>query len=436
MNPYLKRLREQYTALQTSIEGLQTRAANEDRDLSEDELRSVNDQAKQAKDLYSQIETLTEVETRNAKHAEMGAVIAGAIAGDKTGEGDQFRRVGGATTQDRDAGHYTRSSQHSFFGDMYRARANDDEAAARRLAEHNRTLTTAAAGSGIVPPRWLMDEYASLARQGRALANAVRNIPLGDDPRPITLPKQATGADSANPAEQASENAVTASADKFDTDVDTVVPKPTTGKQVVSRQMLDMASPAIDLLIYGDLIAEYNRQVETKVGTALVTASGTAIKTFTNEATGTPFNATGVAHDSVIDLSIAVRSARKLPADVLAVSMTRWGAFKKLKDTSGRPLIPTSSAGPVNVIGVGSIQSDGVLEDLAVIVTDGIGTGYPDNYVALRGADTLLFESNMMRFRYEERSGPESVELGIWAYTAVIVRYAGLSSKRVTVTAA
>ena len=72
-----------------------------------------------------------------------------------------------------------------------------------------------------------------------------------------------------------------------------------------------------------------------------------------------------------------------------------------------------------------------------MVVTESAAIGaYPDNFLVLRGSDTLLFESNLMRFRYEEKSGPESVELGIWGYTAVLVRYAGSSSKRVQITAA
>jgi hypothetical protein len=61
---------------------------------------------------------------------------------------------------------------------------------------------------------------------------------------------------------------------------------------------------------------------------------------------------------------------------------------------------------------------------------------YPDNMVALRAADTILFEGMMQRFRFEEIAGPESVKLGVWCYAAVLVRQAGKSSKRIVITAA
>lgn len=431
MNPYLTKLREKYDALKSGIEGLQTRAATENRDMTEDELRSVREQAGQARDLFTQIEDLTDVETRNSKVAAMAASIAG--SGDTGGES---RLTGGATTQDRDPGHYTRSAKNSFFQDIYRSKTSGDESAARRLLEHNRALDTTGEGVGTVAPRWMTEEFELLARQGRALANAVRNIPLGDDPRPMTLPKQTAGTDGVV-AEQAAENDPVGGADAWDSDVDVVAPKPTTGKQTVSRQMIDMSTPAIDLLIFGDLLSVYNQKVETKVGAALVAAAGAAVSTFATEAAFTGVAPAMPATDSVTDLAIAVRDARKLPADVLAMTTRRWGKFKKLKDTTGRPVIPSGSGGPFNVFGVGNVNFDGVIEDLPTIISDGLGTtAYPESYIAFRAADQILFESNVLRFKFMEQAGPESVVIGIWAYVAFISRQAGKSVKRVVVTAA
>lgn len=446
MNPYLKRLRDQYEALQTSMKGLQDKAVAENRDLTEVELRSVQEQSEAAKGLYTQIELLTEGETRTAQVRTMAAAVATATGqdgqGDQGDQGDAAANTGGAHTRGRDPGHYRSLAQggrHSFFADLYRARGLGDDAAAKRLLEHTRALDTGNHGAGIVPPKWLLDEFQGIPRQGRILANAVRNIPLGDDPRPITLPKQTAGASSSSLAEQAAENDPIINTDFFDTDVDTVTPKPTAGKTIVARQMLDMASPAIDSLIYGDLVEAYNDILEAKVGTAVINA-GVAAGVVTTFATEALFNGTlpaVPAADAVIDLALAVRSARKRPATLLAMTVRRWGKFKKLRDAEGRPLIPGSSAGPVNVVGVGSVQTDGVLEDLPVVVTDALGTtAYPEYFAALRASDTLLFESNMMRFRYEEPLGPESIILGIWAYTAVIVRHATTSVRVAKVTAA
>lgn len=445
-NVYLTGLREQYTGLQKSIEGYQTRATEAKRDLTEEELRTVKEQGEKAKALFTQIEDLTEIETRNAKVAAMQAQIAATLAGtdgnapvDKSHD-TQLRNLGGATTKDRDPGHYRSlksGGTNSFFRDLYRSRAQGDEAAARRLVEHTRALDTAGEGVGTVAPKWMTEEFETLARQGRALANAVRNVPLGDDPRPMTLPKQIAGTEGVV-GEQAAENDPVPGADAYDTDVDTVTPKPTTGKQTVSRQMVDMSSPAIDQLIFGDLMEVYNDKVEAKVGAALLAAAGAAVAAAANEAafalaTGATFGA-----DLVIDAAIAVRNARKRPADILAMSVNRYGKFLKLKDTTGRPIIPGDSGGAMNVAGVGTVAVDGRIEGLGVIASDGLGTGlvYPEKFLALRAMDQVLFESNILRFRFEEVAGPESIVLGIWGYTAFISRQAGKSVKASAVTAA
>jgi HK97 family phage major capsid protein len=448
-NAYLEKLRRDYDTLRTSIEGLQQTAVTEERDLSPEELTSVRGMSDQMTGLHTQITQLTEIEVTNRAVQEQAARIAGdatahAVAsrtdaeltsvGSVTERGNALRRTSGTTAVDRDPGHYTRSAPNSFFGDLHRSRSGDDDAA-RRLAEHNRALSTGTgnAGAGVVPPHWLSEEFELLARQGRALASAVRNIGLGSDPRPITLPKQTAGTDS-EVVEQASENAATEDDDAWTSDVDTVTPKPTTGIQIVSRQMLDMSSPAIDALIYGDMIAAYNLKVEKKVGAAMVTAAGSAVTTFANEAA---FNADQDASDAVIDTAIQVRNSRKLPADILAMGVVRYGAFLKLKDADGRPMIPDGSNGPMNAIGVGTVQVDGRMNGLGIIATDGVSTGtYPESILVARASDTILFESDILRFRYEEPLGPESVKLGVWGYTACIVRQATKSVKRIVVTAA
>lgn len=437
-NPYIKAQRAKYDKLRESINAVLTRAAEKDEDLTDDQFRSVQGMTEEAEKIAKEIEYLVETEERSARVTELSAQVLT----DGKGDGDGTAQVRGSDgrpatrTQDRDPGHYRAmkdGGEHSFFGDIYR-KQNGDEQAAQRLNEHSRALSTGSQGVGVVPPKWLTDEFELIARQGRYLANAVRNVDLGDDPRPMTLPKQTAGTD-AVVAEQSAENDPVGGADAWDSDVDTVTPKATAGKQTVSRQMLDMSTPAIDQLIFGDLMAVYNLKIESKVGAAVLAAAGTAVTTL---ATDAAFAADAAAIDAVVDTSIAVRNARKLPANLLVMTVNRWGKFKKLKDTSNRPLIPVSTYGPANVVGIGSVQVDGQVEDLPVIATDGVGNGttFPESVIAMRSTDTILFESNTMRFRYEEQAGPESIVLGIWGYSAVIVRQAGKSVKRFVITAA
>ena len=445
----LTRRRQEFDEIHTRTRGVIDGAAGAEngagRELTEAELAAVTADRERAEQLATEIQQLVDDELRAARvaagYAAIGAPAETEGAGGQEGDGghDEHRSGDGAgggqyRTQDRDPGHYrslTEGGEHSFFADIVHAREGD-EGAVTRLQEHNRALSTTVSGAGIVPPRWLTSEYEALARQGRVVADMVRRIEIAD-PTPMTLQRQTTGTDGVL-AEQATENTHPAETDAFGTTTDVVTPKPTSGIQVVSRQMIDSTNPAADTLIYGDMLSVYNTKVESKVTAALVTAAGAATATIANEAGFTA----AAAEDAITDAAIAVWNGRKLPADVVAMRVSRWGRFMKFRDSAGRRLYPAEGE-MVNISGRGSVTVPGTVGGLGVGVTDGLGIGgatYPENILVFRSADTILFEGNMLRFRYEEVAGPESVKLGVWAYTAVIVRQAANSVRRVQVTAA
>jgi len=411
-NAYLERKRAQYDSIRSTIEGLQVRAADEDRDLTDAELRSIQEQGEAAKAIASEIESLADIEARSAKVAGLAANLGGST---------EPKTAVGITATDRDPGHYTRSSEHSFFKDLTVARQGDD-AAARRLAEHNRALDTTGNGVGVVPPKWLAAEYDEIARQGLYLASAVRNVPLGTDPRPMSLPFQSGQAAT---GDQEAEGAGTGipETDAYSSGVQTVTPVATAGKQIVSRQLLDASSPAIDALIYGDLMGDLNAKLEARVGAA-VSGVGTALE----------IGDDGAWDSALIDAAVAVRSARKLPANIVAMSFARYGELLQLRDGNGRPLIPADSGGPVNVVGVGTVAVDGRVHGLGVVATDAITDD--GLMVVLRAADVIAFSGDTLRFSYEQVAGPEAVELGVWQYQAAVVRQGTRAVKRVSVTSA
>lgn len=439
-NPYLARLREQYEGLRSGIEGLQTRAATENRDLTADELASVTAQGEQARSLASTIESLTEIETRNTRVAELAGQVATEARNADAGA-DQNRsagevRVSGTTAVDRDPGHYRKDGSQSFFGDLFQARSLQDGAALRRLTEHQRALNMVDEGPGVTPPVWMASEFAEIARQQRRVAQAVRNIPI-QNAAPISMPKQTAATSTV--AELSTEESSTSFTDSWDSAVSTVSPKATSGGQKVTRTMLDAANPAVDQLIWADLVGEYNEAVEAKVVAALVTAAGSATATYATEAaytTGLDPNDVGGTYvgDYILDTAIAVRNGRKLPADILVCSVNRYGSLLKIKDSTGRPLIPADSGGAMNVIGRGEVAVDGRVHGLGVLASDGV-TQYPESILVARAADTILFESPTLRFRYDEPDGPEIIRLGIWAYTAVYVKRTE-SVERIVITAA
>lgn len=427
VNPYLTRLREQHDALRSSIEGLQTRAAGETRDLTADELRSVTDQATQLKAITDQIEQLTEVETRSRKVAEMAASLdTGNGDGDQNLGGQQNRAAGSAQTRDRDPGHYRSvadGGQRSFFTDHYRSTVLKDRDATRRLEEHSRAVTQASGGTGIVPPRWMADEYMALARQTRVVADAVRHLPLGQDPRPLILPKQTAGTD-ANILTQSAEGANTAGwgTDRYTSNTDTLTPVTKAAYQDVSRQLLDSSSPAVDSLIFGDLRAAWDTMVEGLVCVAILaggTATGTTWATQTAWKAGTT---PGTPIDGVIDAQTAVASDQRGPADLAIMNFARFGNFRKLKDTAGRPLMPVSRYGPQNALGALGNALVGDIEGVDALASSGVPTATLETYAVLRRNAVILGESDLLEFTYEQVVGPSAVRMGVWGYIGTLVR--------------
>jgi hypothetical protein len=440
-SPYLAALRKKYEGMKASSDALKNKAVAENRALSDPETASVRQIDTEAKALFDQIQALHDAEEQDAKMLAMRASLN--LGGDPDGQGDDpdagqgepsTRGRGGAQTRQRDPGHYRSikdGGKQSFFADLYKS-ANGDQTAAQRLAEHTRSIDTAGEGAGVIPPKWLLEEFAATARQGRALANAVRNVPLGDDPRPMSLPKQ-TGAAAAggapitvDQAEVTNSTPNTSFTDAWDSDVDSVTPRATTGGQIVTRQLLDMANPAIDGLIFADLLGAYDDAIEAKVCTA-VSAVGTALPALGGDDVTDPDHYNRVA----LDAAMQVRQNRKRPPNVYGMSNIRYGKVLGLVDTTGRPLVPSAVGQAVNVSGVGSVAVDGIWHGAGVIATAGFADD--DRFWSIRLADVLLFESNMYRFRYEQPLGPDLIKLGIWAYAATLVRYGTASIKRVEI---
>lgn len=431
-NPYLAARLAEYERVRATVAGVQENARLANRSMTDEERASVNAQGVIMAGLATEIQDLSAIEARNAAVAGLDQQIRSAQGtpvalpgvpanGIPADGGDHTRRpVGGAVSNMRDPGHYRSiptGGHRSFFGDMVQSAGGNPDAA-RRIGENQhfqlaelRALDMPTEGVGLLPPKWMTELYAAEVRQGRAMANAVRRIDLGNDPRPMTLPKQ-TGATDLNVQEQAAENDPIDTTDRFDTDVDTVTPKAISGGQIFSRQMLDMATPAVDQLIFTDLREAYDDKIERRVCLTIEQAGPAYL---TAAAGSDPSAPTHYNRRSVRAL-VAVRKARKRPAGVWGMSVARWGELIGLTDTTGRPLIPEGTAGPTNVSGIGSVATDGRWHAVPIVATDGF---LDDGMVfAIYTPDIILFESGIMQFSYDQVSGPQSIKIGIWAYAA------------------
>lgn len=443
-NVYLRTLREQYEALKKSIDGLQLRAAEAKRDLTSEELRSVVEQGEKAKLLYDQITDLSDIELRNAKVAAMNGQVdsalrdgaqpdnaagaAAAAGGGDTGGGDgnQFRRLGGANTQDRDPGIYTKGGQHSFVADQWRSKNMGDTAAAERLQRHSNALRdspqmrdvlgagASTAGSGLVPPVWLAEQFAPILHTRLRLASQLQQVPWAG-PFPWTIPVAATQAKTSSVAEGVN----TTETDPYYTTI-TVTPKAVMGYSEVSRQMLEASNPAVDSIIWADMIGDFYDNAELEVIVALTAQSG--VNAVTVSAGATTTTDILAQRSGILDAIGGIVDNKGGDADVFVGKGSRWITYLKMQDTAGRPLILAQQYAPANAIGAGGATQgfrspvQGSLENLMAITSPTVAasTGF-----VLNSKEHLFSISAPQQFTFEQPAGPALIRIGVWGYYAV-----------------
>lgn len=445
-NVYLRNRREEYQALQASIAGLQSRAAEAHRDLTPEELRSVVDMGEKGKLMHAEITSLTEIEIRNAEVAGMQARIAGAITeqpnpgvdgqhrssnggsgGNAQQDGSgQFRNVGGASTQDRDPGLYIQGGEFSFLADQFRSQRQGDTAAAERLMRHTNALRdnehlrdvlgagATTLGAGLVPPVWLAEQFAPVMHRRLRLATQLRQVPWAG-PFAWSIPISGTVAKTSSVAE---------GVNTTETDpgysVLTVTPKAIMGYSEVSRQMLEASNPAVDAVIYGDLLGDFYDNCELEVISALNGQSG--VNTVTVSAgvltTTDLFN----QRSGLLDGIAAISDAPAGDADVFCGRTSRWTSYLKMQDANGRPVVLAQSYNPQNAIGEGNAVNgfrspvQGTLESLLAVTSPTVAasTGF-----ILNSQEHLFSISPPMQFQFEQPAGPALIRVGIWGYECV-----------------
>lgn len=293
------------------------------------------------------------------------------------------------------------------------------------MVEHRDATTTSYAG--LVPPAYLLNEYAALLRAGRPTANAAMGMGMPDTGMSLIIPRATAGT---TVSTQATQNTAPSTTDMTVTDL-TVPINSFQGRAVLSRQAIQRGGVDLDRLTFADLAADAARYLDQQVlfgsgagGNAtgiVITAGIIAI---------TQSTATGLATLQAIANAIqSVNTQRFLPPDVIIMHPRRWGALTIAVDSSNRPLV-TVEAGQMNVFGqgdaaatqtvVGSIQGLPVITDPNVRTNQGAGTNQDEIIVGRRG-DWYLWENAIQQFTFEQPAGPASVQLALYgnhAFTA------------------
>lgn len=423
-------------------------------DLNEDEARSFAE----ARDRVTEIDTerealegriseLESLEERNRLAEEARAAL-------DEGRGDGRRTTedpGRQTRVGSEPAVYRPDVRASFFADALAQREGRATGAAmdrlRRHAEvveyeardgadvESRDVGTSAFG-GLVVPQYLVDEFAPVLRNGRALLNAVRREPLPAEGMTLVIPRAQSGSST---APQATQNTAVSETDvDFDNDL-TVNVRTFAGQQDVSRQSLERGTPGIDRLVYQDLVSDYAETVDASAiaddGTS-GTHVGLLNATGENTVTYTDASPTVVeAWPKLADAIQKIASNRKRPPTFWLMHGRRWGWFTAALDGSNRPLVGVV-ADPVmafNAMGAsraeqfGEGQVVGMLAGLPVVIDNNIptnlgGSTNEDRIFAIRGEDPIFWEEGdgMPReLRFDEIGGATlTVKLLVYGYSA------------------
>ncbi len=310
-----------------------------------------------------------------------------------------------------------RSGERSYFADLFRSEVLHDVGASQRIAAHRgeaRALTTGGL-AGLVPPTYLIEQAALVARAGRPFANSVTQLPIPDSGMSLIVPKGTTGAAVAS---QATENTAVQNTDEVWTNV-TLPVATIAGQAQVSRQSLERGAPGIDALIYADLAgayaAELDRQVVTGSGSSgqmlgvLNTAGVAQASAFTAAATIAAF------YTKVAGMISTISTARGLPPDTIAMHPRRYAWLLAQVDSQNRPLVtPAPEQGPMNTMGVTGATpaygtGAGTFLGLNIVVDinmpTSIGTGPEDQVIVYRAADHPA-RAFCLSLRQEKRTPP------------------------------
>lgn len=338
----------------------------------------------------------------------------------------------------RDAWYSVRERDHDATERIRKYRLQSEEVA--KLAAHQvamqafATSTTANSGQ-IIPPGYRPDLYVPQLQQGRPLVSMTSQGVIANA-TPFTVPvfTSATGAtgdhvEGTNPAD----GTLT-----FGTK--TVTPGAIDGKLILTREIVDSSNPAIDQIALAAMRESYARQTEAKVYTLLNGANGAGgVITSGFVPSGSQASTYAVAANAFIP-GIRKELARypfnrfAFPS-MAAMGLNATQAIAGAVDGSGRPMFPWMSlGGPNNAAGVG-MQGGWLIDGLLFVpawAMTGVAAG-DSQIMILNSSDAWVWESPLLTFRFEEKSGPANIELALFGYFGThLLRPVGLSGIRLT----
>lgn len=369
----------------------------------------------------AQFEAAKDAESRQAAAAAVRPEVATAVGGAKVRReesvySERTAREGRSFLQDAWLGFQTRT----------------DSEAAQRLERHmnevriERRDISSSTLNGLVPPLYLLDQAAELARGSRPFANIVPSYTLPPNAMTVYATRVTTGTSVA----VQTENGAVSETDMVTTDI-TIPVVTIAGQQDLSRQAIERGQ-VTDSLVFRDLLEAYNERldIQTLSGTGsagqhrgVLNVAGIAVQTYSSTAITTFMSkVAGALND--------VATNRFRPAEVVIMHPRRWHALVAASDSQNRPLVVPAALGPMNALGVGGTGSQQFVGTIAgglpVLVDANIPTNLgastnEDRVIVARVSDFALWEdpAGPAVFTFEQAvNPPATIRLAIYGYSA------------------
>ena len=339
---------------------------------------------------------------------------------------------------------YERDSPHSFFWDLARAEARNDDEARGRISRHVVEMratpnTTAGTGGELVPPGWLMQDTATAAKVGRHFANLIGSTPLPRGVGSVNIPRiVGTNILGQDTAIQAVQNTGINEVDDATTSSTSPVVS-IVGKLDIAQQLLDQSpimGPNSDAIYYTELQKDYNAVMNGQ----LVNGTGAAgqllgLANF-NYPAGHTVSGAGVGVTSPTALSVlwpllgqafaAVGNDRGHRPEFWLLAPRRWASIASCLDSSGRPITSPSAMSPdqgsIDDAKVGGPHAVANIQGVPVYTEGAIPAGAnADTVYCGRTGDMYLFESDpMLQTSVNSVGGTLTVRLSYHRYVAFV----------------
>ena len=428
------KLLDQLIAERSEISAMQTalvnRAADEVRDLTEEEDKNLADFQTRASELDRRIEDLRTMQEATLKADAMRAEVRAMNAENP----EEAPATGQAVVKEEPLTYRSDNSHElSFVKDFIDSVVSKDVAATERIHRHQQEMLVTRDGTtsnyaGLVVPQYLTDLAAPLARAGRPFADQCRNLPLPESGMTLNISRVTTGSSAAI---QAAENDAVSETDIDDTLLTSNISTVASGQQL-SRQAMERGT-GIDALVTGDMASA----MSTTLDNQLINGSGSSGQllgisqvTGINSVTYTDGSPTVAEfYPKLLDAIQQINSGIYRAPDLIVMHPRRLAWLQAGVDGNSRPLVLPQTHVPQNAMGTGPAAGYGNTGSQIAgipIVTDAnirtdLGAGTEDAVYVVSRNDMLLFEDGEMMMRMDETAGLNlTLTLVLYAYCGFV----------------